>query len=139
MDPISAVSFATSIVTFIDLASKVVSGTFEVLGSGKVSENAHVAAVVDDLTTATKQFVNPPPAYSKHAESLAALVVECQNIAEDLRKLLETLKVKAGSSRWKSIKIVLLSMRRSGEVAHLEDRLGKCRSQILFRLVLLLK
>ncbi|KAK4109281.1 hypothetical protein N656DRAFT_783187 [Canariomyces notabilis] len=60
MDPISAVSFAASIVTFIDLASKVVSGAFEVLSSGQVLENAHVAAVVDDLTTATKQFANPP-------------------------------------------------------------------------------
>ena len=139
MDPITAVGFAASIVTFIDFSHKIICDTSEVLNTGVTAENAHVSAVVNDLREATRGLSNQLPGYSKHDDALNTLATECQNICDELCELLEKVKVKVGSSRWQSVRIALRSMRKGGEVAHLEERVGKCRSQILLRLVLLLK
>jgi hypothetical protein len=139
MDPITAVGFAASIKTIIDFSHKIISGTSEVLRSGSTAENAHVGTLVNDLRESTKDFGNRIPGYSKHDDALNDLGSECQAICDELCRLLDKVTVKVGTSKWQAIKIALRSMRKQGDVAHLEERLGKCRSQILLRLVLLLK
>jgi hypothetical protein len=139
MDPITAVGLATGIITFIDFAHKIISGTSEVLRSGSTAENAHVSTLANDLREATNDFGNHLPGYSKHDDALNSLASECQGICDELCGLLEKVTVKVGTSKWQGVKTALRSMRKQGEVAHLEERLGKCRSQILLRLVLLLK
>lgn len=93
MDPITAVGFASSILTFIDFSYQIISGTFEVIKSGSTADNAHVSVVINDLHNVTKEFTNRPPAHSKHEDALNALALECQDVSEELRKLLEKLKV----------------------------------------------
>ena len=139
MDPITAVGFATNIITFIDVSHKIISGTSEVLRSGSTAENAHVGTLVNDLREAIAEFDNRLTGYSKHDDALNALAFECQGICDELCSLLEKVTVKVGTSKWQGIKVALRSMRKHGDIAHLEERLGKCRSQILLRLVLLLK
>jgi cell shape-determining protein MreC len=139
MDPITAIGFAVSILTFIDFSQQLISGTFEVIKSGSTSENAHVSVVINDLRDVTKELSNRPQGYSKHEDALNTLALECQELSEELQKLLEKLKVTAESSKWKSVKVTLRSMWKKGEVAELESRLSKYRSKILLRLVLILK
>ena len=136
---IPAVGFASSILTFIDFSQQLISGTFEVIKSGSTSENTHVSNVVNDLRDVTKELSNRPRGYSKHEDALQTLASECQELSEELQKLLEKLMVTAESSKWKSAKVALRSMWKKGEVAELENRLGKYRSQVLLRLVLILK
>ncbi|KAK3299684.1 uncharacterized protein B0H64DRAFT_472772 [Chaetomium fimeti] len=138
MDPITAIGFAASIVTFIDSSHKIICATSEVLSSGSTAENAHVTAVVKDLHEATRGFGDRLPGYSKHDDALNILAAECQGICGELCRLLEKVKIQVGTSKWQSVKVALRSMRKGGEVAQLEERLGKCRSQIILRLVLLL-
>ena len=97
MDPITAVSFAASILTFIDVSHRVISGTWEVIKSGTTSENAHVGIVINDLHNVTKQLSNRLPGYSQHEQALNTLASECQELSDDLVKLLEKLKIAAGS------------------------------------------
>lgn len=139
MDPITAVGFAASILNFIDFSHKLISGTLEVIKSGSTSENAHVSVVINDLHAVTKELDKCPPGNSKHDEALNTLASECKVLSEELQKLLEKLKVTAKNSKWKSIKTTLRSMWKKGEVAELEGRLDTYRSQILLRLVLILK
>jgi hypothetical protein len=138
MDPITAVGFASSILTFIDFSYQIVSGTYEVIKSGSTAENAHLSVITTDLDEITKELSQRPPGYSKHEEALNSLAIECQGVSGELRKLLDRVQTKAGSSKWKSIKVALHSMWKKGEIAELDSRLGKYRSQILARLVLIL-
>jgi N-terminal domain on NACHT_NTPase and P-loop NTPases len=139
MDPITAVGFAASILTFIDFSYQIVCGTYEVIKSGSTTENAHVSVVATDLDEITKELSQRPPGYSKHEEALNTLATECQGVSDELRKLLDRVKTKAGSSKWKSIKVALHSMWKKGEITELDNRLGKYRSEVLLRLVLILK
>ena len=139
MDPVTAVGFAASILTFIDVSHQVISGTWEVIKSGTTAENAHVGNVINDLHDVTKQLSDRPPGYSQHERALNTLASECQELSGELVALLEKLKSTAGSSKWKSVKVALHSMWKKGDVAELERRLDKYRSQILLRLVLMLK
>ncbi|KAH8748744.1 hypothetical protein BGZ57DRAFT_969398 [Hyaloscypha finlandica] len=138
MDPITAVSFAASILTFIDFSHQVVCGTYEIIKSGSTTDNAHVSVVTTDLDEITKALNQRPSGYSKHEEALNTLATECQGVSGELRKLLDRVKTKAGSSKWKSIKVALHSMWKKGEIAELDNRIGKYRSEILLRLVLIL-
>src|SRR5207237_442993 len=115
MDPITAISFAASILTFIDFSQKIISGTFEVIKSGSTAENTHVSAVMNNLYHVTKELSNRPQGYSKHEDALNTLASECQDVSEELRRLLDRLKGQAGSSKWKSIKVALRSMWRKGD------------------------
>jgi N-terminal domain on NACHT_NTPase and P-loop NTPases len=138
MDPITTVGFASSSLTFIDFSQRLISGTFEVIKSESTSENVHVSVVINDLRDATKELSNHPLGLSKHEHALQTLASECQELSEDLQKLLNKLMVTAESSKWKSAKIALRSMWKKEEVAELQNRLDKYRSQILLRLVLIL-
>ncbi|KAH9215480.1 hypothetical protein DL95DRAFT_500507, partial [Leptodontidium sp. 2 PMI_412] len=138
MDPITAVGFAASILTFIDFSYQIVRGTYEVIKSGSTAENAHVSVVTADLDKFTKELSQRPPGYSKHEEALNTLATECQGVSDELRKLLDRVKTKAGSSKWKSITVALHSMWKKGEITELDNRLGKYRSEVLLRLVLIL-
>jgi hypothetical protein len=139
MDPITAVSFAASILTFIDFGYKVVTGTLEIFKTGTSSENARISVVINDLCAVVKPLSREPPGESDHEKALKALAVECQELSRELVSLLERLKMAPDRSKWKSVKVALHSMRKKGEVADLEDKLGKYRSQILLRLALILK
>lgn len=139
MDPITAVGFAASILMFIDFGYKIVTGTLEVFKAGTTSENAHVSVVINDFRAVVKPLSRQPPGESDHEKALKALAVECQELSRELVSLLERLKTAPDSSKWKSVKVVLHSMRKKGEVADLEDKLDKYRSQILLRLALILK
>ncbi|KAF6815197.1 hypothetical protein CSOJ01_03649 [Colletotrichum sojae] len=138
MDPVTAIVLASGILAFVEISAKVISGTLEVARSGSLAENAHVGAIVDDLQQAAGELKGRLPDHSRHAESLNSLASECRSVADELQGLLQKLKVECGSSKWKPINVTIRSMRKGGNVAQLEGRLEKCRSQILLRLMMIL-
>ncbi|KAF6831912.1 hypothetical protein CMUS01_07150 [Colletotrichum musicola] len=142
MDPLSAVGFASSILTFVEFSFKIISGTLEIVRSGNTAENAHVSIFINDLHRITKnlrQSSASPNGSTHHEDGLDSLASECLAISKELIALLQKLKIKAGDSKRKSINVSLRSMWARGDFAYLENRLDKCRSQIMMRLLLLLK
>jgi hypothetical protein len=138
MDPITAIGFAASILTFVDFSVEIITGTKEVIKSGSTTENAHVDVVINDLHDVTKK-ISSSPVGILNDEKLISLAGGCQVVSKELQDLLEKLKVQTGSSKWKIIRIALRSMRKKEDVAGLEKRLTGYRSQILLRLLLILK
>jgi hypothetical protein len=150
MDPITAVGFAASILTFINFGYEIVTGTLEIAKSGSTAENIHVSAVIGDLHDVVKSLSPPPsnpsgnpvgkPAtMSVHEKALKGLAEKCQELSNELVTLLENLSITPGSSLWKSARVTLRNMRKKGKVADLENRLDKYRSEMLVRIVLMLK
>ncbi|KAH8898784.1 hypothetical protein GQ53DRAFT_877929 [Thozetella sp. PMI_491] len=139
MDPITAVSLASNVVAFIDFSWSLVRGTYEVHTSktGTTVENAHISTVVDDLREATRDLDIKFCGSDKDEKAIAQLSKECVVLSEDLGKILARLKAK-DDSKWASLRIKWQSMRKSKEIASIEQRLAAYRSEIGLRLNLLL-
>ena len=142
MDPITAISIASAILTFIDTASKIVTGTYEILqsASGATAANEHIEIIVDDLCAITAELDTPDSRkYKRDDRALRTLASNCQRVSEELRALLETLKVSGNHTTWKSLTAKIKSMRKEKEIAEMEKKLGDYRAQILLRLNVMLR
>jgi hypothetical protein len=49
MDLITAIRFASSILTFVDFGLEIVTGTLEVVKSGSLVDNSNIAIIVNDF------------------------------------------------------------------------------------------
>lgn len=139
MDPLTAVSFASSILTFIDFGFKIVTGTLEVLKTGSLSENTHISTIINDFDAVVRPLARRPAGRSQHEAALRELSGKCLQVSKRLSGLLETLKASPKTSTWKGLRVALRSMRNRGEVSDLEEQLGKYRSEIVTRLAFLLE
>ncbi|KAH7351368.1 hypothetical protein BKA65DRAFT_500262 [Rhexocercosporidium sp. MPI-PUGE-AT-0058] len=141
MDPITAINLASSLITFVDFASKVVTGTYEVYNStaGSTIENAHIDTVISDLKEVAADLETSVAGKSKHERALQELASKCDKVANDLLQLLNRIKSDSSQSTLKSLKAILISMRKQKEITGLEKRLNDYRSQILTRLTLMLQ
>lgn len=140
MDPITAIGFAASILTFVEFSCNLVTGTYEVLRStsGTTAENTDIGNVIDDLHAVTAALKLHQLGQSEHEKALQKLASKCSNLSKELLGLLENLKVKGKNSAWKSLKAKLESVRNEKGISSMETRLNRYRSQILIRLNLML-
>ena len=141
MDPVSALGLASSIITFIDFASKIVAGTYEIYQSaaGATDENAHVDTISDDLAEMTAGLATTIPGRTKNEIALRNLASKCEAVARKLQAFLASLRVVGEHTTWKSLKVKIKSMRREPEIVGLEKQLGDYRAQILARLTTMLR
>jgi len=141
MDPVTAVGFASSILTFIEFSWNLISGTYEVYksASGATTENAHISTVLNDLERVTDGLCTDVKGKTKHEKELCKLADKCHNLSQDLAKILKKLQVTEKNSKWQSLKVKWASMRNEKEVASIENRLDRYRSQILLRLNFMLR
>jgi hypothetical protein len=141
MDPITAVGFAASILQFIDFSWGVITGTYEVYKSatGTTLENAHINTVVNDLERVTDGLISDIEGKTKHEKELCKLADKCHDLSQDLSKILKKLQISEKNSKWQSLRVKIASMRKEKEIASIENRLDKYRSQILVRLNFMLR
>lgn len=136
MDPITAVGFAAGILQFIEFSWGVITGTYEVYKSttGTTHENAHISTVVNDLERATDSLISDVERKTKNERELFKLADKCHELSQDLSKILKKLQASEKNSKWLSLKVKVASMRKEKDIASIEDRLDRYRSQILVRL-----
>ncbi len=141
MDPVTAVGFAASIVTFIDFSWDLIKGTYEVYKSatGTTSENATISTVINDLEEITQCLISDMERKTKHEKALCELAENCYALSQDLAKVLEKLKVTEKNSKLKSLKAKWTSMMKEKEVTSIEKKLDKYRLQILIRVNLMFR
>lgn len=141
MDPITALTLASTILTFIDYANKIVTGTYEVYQSlsGATAENAHVETIVGDLSDITADLGATVPGKTKNEIALKDLASKCKVVSDKLQDLLDTLKVSGNHTTWKSLKVKIKSMRKDKEIVGMEKQLDDYRAQILTRLTVMLR
>jgi len=111
MDPITAISFASSILTFVDFGLKIVTGTLEVVKSGTLVHNSNIAIVINDFHDVVSSLGRHPLGTSAHELALKELATKCQQVSQKLIELLDTLRTSPNSSTWQGMKITLRSMR----------------------------
>lgn len=142
MDPVSAVGFAASILTFIDFSWNLITGSCEVYRSatGMTIENAHTSDVINDLRGVSEDLEGGILGNSKHEKALIRLASECSELADELMNLLKKLKRdEKKKSMWSSLQVKWASMRKADEVTAMIERLREFRSEIMLRLSLMLR
>ena len=140
MDPITAIGLASAILTFVDFASKLTHGTYEIYKSaaGSMEDNVNVSVVVKDLQSIVQDLDPGPITRTKHEKALKELAAKCEKLSAKLLKLLEKLTLYGKRSSWKALKVKLESMQKDREVQTMQKQLGEYRSQILLHLNIML-
>lgn len=141
MDPVSVIGLASSILTFIDIGYKVVTGTLETAQTGRAPHTEHIDAVAHDLNNAVARFSKPvPPNASDPEKALGEVSARCQTLSTELLALIRRFKVQAAKPgiTWDKIKVVFRRIRSDPKVQELQRSLAEYRSQILVHLVTIL-
>ncbi|KAE9367443.1 hypothetical protein N431DRAFT_416093 [Stipitochalara longipes BDJ] len=135
MDPIAAIGFAASILQFIQFSTSLVRGAYEIQRSstGTTSENAHIRDVISDLKEVTDGLGADFKGSNKHEKALLKLATQCHAVSDELMKILNKLKTN-GDSKWESVKVKWMSIRKEKEVASIEKRLSAYSTELLLRL-----
>lgn len=142
MDPVSAIGLASSILTFIDIGYKVVTGTLETAQTGRAPHTEHIDAVAHDLDSALANFKHPvSPNPSQPEKALVEISIRCQALLKELLGLLEGFKVEAAKPgvSWDAFKVAIRRVRKNSKVQQLQMSLIEYRAEILVHLVTILK
>lgn len=94
--------------------------------------------ITADLLDVLKGFDVPDSENNEVDSGLQQLVVECQNVATDLLKLLNSLHVDNQSKR-EAIKAAFKLMWKEEEILSFQKRLDQCRAQLIVHLLAILR
>ncbi|KXX74090.1 Vegetative incompatibility protein HET-E-1 [Madurella mycetomatis] len=140
MDPVTAVSLASSIVAFVDFGTKLVRGAIEIHAStdGVLEDNRSREAVARDMKRFAARLIAPDTTrlsgqekiLSGQEKALCDLATECQQLSTALVELLERIKPGDVASKRLSLWAALKNKFYEKEREDLEKRLGFCRDQL---------
>ncbi|KAF4965715.1 hypothetical protein FSARC_6498 [Fusarium sarcochroum] len=141
MDPVSAIGLASSIITFIDFGSELITGAIEIYRApdGSSAADARLQDVLNDLGDLVEELEKTFHAATKAEKNIKSLAQECGEDAQELRDILRELKMTGRRTPWKSVKAKWMSMRAESRVGELKDRLNEYRADILLNLTLVLR
>lgn len=149
MDPLSAFSIATGVITFVNFGGKLVSRYLEI----KKSENGRPAALSAleaesrDLSGhaahARNKIASLQARYPRQAASLTRLAAECVEAEKDLQKLADSLTAKPDAGGHHGLRargaVALVSIRgalKQGDIDGLERRLRSIREQVIMSVIM---
>jgi hypothetical protein len=146
LDPMSALSVATSAVQFVDFSINMVSKGKELYKSGALEENLQLSQYARILLGCEEEVRNalhvlafhPPLVISDSQADLLELRENCLKGGRRLADRLTNLEVKQGEKhrRWKSIREALKSEWGKKEVNDMRDSLARYKSDLMLFILL---
>ena len=106
MYPLSALTVATSVVQFVDFASKLISGSTKLYSSvdGRHEEHANLYRITQTLSELSQDLQRPldSDSPSQHIQDLQSLCQDTNRVAEELIEVLDSIKLQSDKSgtRW---------------------------------------
>lgn len=153
MEPLSAIALASSIISFIEFALKLVSNSREVYEAtdGLTDENIKLGAVAarlsrinravrtrgHDLKHVSDDDDDDDEAVA-HAQSLQAIVHGCDEVATQLLTALEKLRPKT-DSKWSSVYAALKSILKQPKLKKLNEQLRAYREEMVLHIIVLVQ
>lgn len=142
MEALAAVGLAGNVVQFVDFSCKLFDQASSIYQSldGATQGNRDLESITQNLhDMSAKLYQNIPKsaATQKKDDPLVTLAKECENVANELLAVLQSLKAKKVDSQWSSFRAALRSVWKEQRVQALEKKLGMYRSQIIFQLQVL--
>jgi len=137
MDPLSALSVATGVVTFLDFGAKLIALYSEIRQSENGRSDAlstleiesqelsrYVAGARDNVAILQER-------YPRQADGLLRLGAECDVVERRLQKLIGGLAVTAGQGFQAHLIISVRSLLKQGEIKALLSQLSEIRQQVM--------
>ncbi len=151
LDPLTALSVASSVIQFVDFGVKLVSDGAELYEKGRLGNNNELELITKDLTRLTEDIATStqpgqthsgkPPSKDEHA--LRELATSCKKIGEQLLDLLESLKVEKSGKMLEdgvaSFRKALRNARKKGQIQNVEKRLKKMEDQLNINILALIR
>lgn len=135
MDPITAISLASNIISFIDFSTKLLRGAKNIHEAGSLEDNDRLEVVTRHMKMFMTKLLVPNPHNLIGADlELSQLAAKCMVLANDLLKLLEKIKAKDPKSRMQALCSAMRDMKYDEEKKSLEARLNSCRAQFEMQL-----
>ena len=139
LDPLTALSIASSVIQIVDFGCKLVSETQEIYHSvnGATKDNVTSGEIAKDINLLYKDLIRKDQTFQRLGPddiALGKLVDSCAREVEALIRLLAELKVPSDAEQWKTFKNAIKSARKRGKVHDIETRLLRIQKQIDSRL-----
>lgn len=139
MDPLTALTIATSTAQFIQFGASLISGTIEIYQSATGAKETHLE--VEALVERTKDLVgcldtssadNSPRLgrFSPYDRQLRVIVAGCRDAASQLASILDELKAKGRHRLTESLLVTVKSMRKEKKVQQLHKKLLGLQSEL---------
>ena len=147
MDPLTALSLASSVIQFVDFGSTLITNVYHIYTSanGALAENLDLEATTYDLSQLTTRL-NPSQhetftCNTKDQQDLEDLVSGCAILASQLLKALQKLKVDkdAKDRKWKSFRQALKAVWSKKDLDEMAARLAGLRNQLEFHTIVFLR
>ncbi|KAI8654291.1 NACHT domain-containing protein [Fusarium sp. Ph1] len=136
MDPVSAIGLASTIITFIDLGSKLLKGAKEIRDSANDSleKNESREVIAEAMTEFVAKLKTPEPAQiSPEQQKLCDLAVKCNDLSQRILELLNKIKPK-NKKPLHVYRAAFQAWRKEDDIKVLEKSLSDCRSQLALSL-----
>ncbi|PVH99007.1 hypothetical protein DM02DRAFT_23062 [Periconia macrospinosa] len=138
MDPVTVVSLTANIAQFLEVAFKIVQGTYEVASSptGLLAKHEEADLIAHSIAGLHQNIVNlsststSKDSLSELDKNLLPLRRTCITVGNELLNHLKRLKVSGQRKKWKNLRTALLSLMREGKMRELESRLMNLQRQI---------
>ncbi|TGO07645.1 hypothetical protein BTUL_0257g00060 [Botrytis tulipae] len=145
LDPLSALSFAATIVQFVDFGSKVISTATELHHSseGALANNLELSTIISDLSSISNDLSvrssgQGMHSYNKDELALIGLASQCKELSDKLLHDLDGLNIKKAHTKWASARQAMRSLWKEAYISEISKRLDGFRNQLVLRLVALL-
>lgn len=131
MDPVSILSLAATIVTFVDVGFKVVHHYDDLRRNGlaETRNNSAHRAITQKLKKISDELTADGPPF------LTDLGRECSILCTELIELLDKLKMKNPGSRIERILVIFKILLSPPDISSLEDKLDMYRKQLMVSLL----
>lgn len=137
--PASAVGLAAAIVQLVEFSWNLLSTAHTVYTSksGLTAEHEDLNGIADNLIKLDNDLT-AVAGLGEIPDSLRVLASHCKEIAEELRQILYTLRVKYPHKKWQSFVQAIRSVYMKDQVESLAQRLDRLKSEMQLQISLVL-
>ncbi|KAI1269729.1 hypothetical protein F5Y18DRAFT_371327 [Xylariaceae sp. FL1019] len=140
MDPVSALSLASNILSVIDISSKVLLSAYKLYQSDNdtTEEAAHSGFIIEDLQKAAESIEIHHRGLTPHEQALSNLAKKTTDLSKDIIDTLSSGNIQGKKSFWRAFQASVTLSTKSSKLNSLTERARDCRSEIILRLNLML-
>ena len=140
LDPLNAISLASSIVQFVHFGTQMVLEGLELYQSddGALAKNSELEAIVNDINQRSEILIKTPQLCEDEV-AIQKLAESSKKIADELLEQLSRMRIPVSHKRLQSSRKAVAAAWKKDKITDLERRLCRLQNQINQRLVFMMR
>jgi hypothetical protein len=140
MDPITAISLVSGILTFVGAAEKILKLSWSLYNTveGSSEETKLRLDLANSMNSISNHIISSSRRpLSGEDRAIFTLAQECDRLTNDIQNLLQSLRPRRYNSMVQSSLAAVRTAMREPRVRNLEDQIRRCRDQLQFHIAVL--